>query len=96
MRTAPEHRGQMKSVRENLREGFRYVAPTRYILFLLAILSLVLVPNTVIQTLVDERMRGRVMSFYAMAFMGAAPFGSLLAGAAAHHIGAPTPWLPAG
>ncbi|MGO9438613.1 MAG: MFS transporter [Terracidiphilus sp.] len=45
--------------------------------------------NTIIQTLVDEKMRGRVMSYYTMAFVGMAPFGSLLAGALAHVIGAP-------
>ena len=45
--------------------------------------------NTIIQTLVDEKMRGRVMSYYTMAFVGMAPFGSLLAGALAHQIGAP-------
>jgi MFS family permease len=45
--------------------------------------------NTIIQTLVDENMRGRVMSYYTMAFVGMAPFGSLLAGALAHAIGAP-------
>jgi MFS family permease len=45
--------------------------------------------NTVIQTLVPEDKRGRVMSFYTMAFVGMAPFGSLLAGFLAHHIGAP-------
>jgi MFS family permease len=45
--------------------------------------------NTLLQTLVEERMRGRVMSFYAMAFMGTAPFGSLLAGTLAERIGAP-------
>ncbi|MGA8671023.1 MAG: MFS transporter [Terracidiphilus sp.] len=45
--------------------------------------------NTIIQTLVDENMRGRVMSYYTMAFVGMAPFGSLLAGALAHLIGAP-------
>jgi MFS family permease len=44
--------------------------------------------NTIIQTLVDEKMRGRVMSYYTMAFVGMAPFGSLLAGALAHAIGA--------
>jgi MFS family permease len=38
---------------------------------------------------VDEKMRGRVMSYYTMAFVGMAPFGSLLAGALAHAIGAP-------
>jgi len=45
--------------------------------------------NTIIQTLVDEKMRGRVMSYYTMAFVGMAPFGSLLAGTLAHLIGAP-------
>ena len=43
--------------------------------------------NTILQTLVDENMRGRVMSYYTMAFVGMAPFGSLLAGAMAHAIG---------
>ncbi|HEY1679738.1 MAG TPA: MFS transporter [Candidatus Sulfotelmatobacter sp.] len=45
--------------------------------------------NTVIQTLVPEDKRGRVMSFYTMAFVGMAPWGSLLAGSLAHHFGAP-------
>jgi MFS family permease len=44
--------------------------------------------NTVLQTLVDEDKRGRVMSFYAMAFFGTVPFGSLLAGTLAQRIGA--------
>ena len=45
--------------------------------------------NTIIQTIVEEDKRGRVMSFYTVAFVGMAPFGSLLAGAMAHAIGAP-------
>ena len=45
--------------------------------------------NTIIQTIVEESKRGRVMSFYTVAFVGMAPFGSLLAGALAHAIGAP-------
>ena len=45
--------------------------------------------NTVLQTIVDDDKRGRVMSFYAMAFMGMAPFGSLIAGSLASKIGAP-------
>jgi MFS family permease len=45
--------------------------------------------NTIIQTIVSEDKRGRVMSYYTMAFMGMAPFGSLLAGTMAHAIGAP-------
>jgi len=44
--------------------------------------------NTVLQTIVDEDKRGRVMSFYAMALRGMAPFGSLLAGGLAGKIGA--------
>ncbi len=47
------------------------------------------VSNTIIQTLVPEDRRGRVMSYYTAAFMGMAPFGSLLAGSLAHWIGAP-------
>jgi len=46
--------------------------------------------NTVIQTVIDDDKRGRVMSFFTMAFMGMAPFGSLLAGALASRIGAPS------
>ncbi|HET7348565.1 MAG TPA: MFS transporter [Acidobacteriaceae bacterium] len=44
--------------------------------------------NTVIQTLVPEDKRGRVMSYYMAAFVGMAPFGSLLAGSMANWIGA--------
>jgi len=47
------------------------------------------VSNTILQTIVDEDKRGRVMSFYTMAFMGTAPFGSLLAGSVAERIGTP-------
>jgi MFS family permease len=45
--------------------------------------------NTVIQTIVTEDKRGRVMSYYTIAFVGMAPFGSLLAGTMAHAVGAP-------
>ena len=45
--------------------------------------------NTIVQTLVPEDKRGRVMSYYTMAFVGMAPFGSLLAGGLAHWLGAP-------
>jgi MFS family permease len=44
--------------------------------------------NTVLQTIVEDNKRGRVMSLYAMAFMGAGPFGSLLGGSLAGTIGA--------
>lgn len=45
--------------------------------------------NTILQTIVAEDKRGRVMAFYSMAFLGMAPFGSLLAGSLAARIGAP-------
>ncbi len=45
--------------------------------------------NTILQTIVDDDKRGRVMSFYAMAFMGMMPFGSLIMGSLAGRIGAP-------
>jgi MFS family permease len=46
--------------------------------------------NTLIQAMVPDQLRGRVMSLYAMMFLGMTPFGSLLAGALADHIGAPS------
>jgi len=45
--------------------------------------------NTVLQTIVEERLRGRVMSFYTMAFFGTVPIGSLIGGAVAERVGAP-------
>jgi len=45
--------------------------------------------NTLIQSMVPDRLRGRVMSVYSMMFMGMAPLGALLAGVAAQHLGAP-------
>jgi MFS family permease len=52
--------------------------------------------NTLLQTIVDEDKRGRVMSLYAVAFLGTAPLGSLLAGGIAEHFGAPTALVVAG
>jgi MFS family permease len=52
--------------------------------------------NTVIQTIVDDEKRGRVMSFYTMAFLGTAPFGSLLAGWLSTRVGAPQTVLVSG
>lgn len=43
--------------------------------------------NTILQTVVRDDMRGRVMSFYTMAFMGMAPMGSLASGSVAHTFG---------
>jgi MFS family permease len=45
--------------------------------------------NTVMQTIVEDDKRGRVMGYWTMAYMGASPFGSLLAGSLAPVIGAP-------
>jgi MFS family permease len=45
--------------------------------------------NTLLQAMIEDRMRGRMMSFFSMSLMGMAPFGSLLAGAIAGSIGAP-------
>ena len=45
--------------------------------------------NTILQTLVDEDLRGRVMAFYTVAVLGTQPLGSLAAGVLADHIGAP-------
>lgn len=45
--------------------------------------------NTILQTIVDENKRGRVMSFYVMAFTGSVPAGSLLSGIISSKAGAP-------
>jgi MFS family permease len=45
--------------------------------------------NTLIQAMVPDQLRGRVMSVYSMMFMGMAPFGALLGGATADRLGAP-------
>ncbi|MCJ7778280.1 MAG: MFS transporter [Sedimentisphaerales bacterium] len=46
--------------------------------------------NTLIQAMVPDKLRGRVMAVYSMMFMGMATFGALLAGAVAQRLGAPT------
>ena len=45
--------------------------------------------NTILQTVVEERLRGRVMSFYTMAFFGTVPIGSLIGGVVADRVGVP-------
>ncbi len=52
--------------------------------------------NTVLQTITDDDKRGRVMSFYTMAIMGTAPFGSLISGWMAKAIGTPATILTGG
>lgn len=52
--------------------------------------------NTIIQDMVDDKKRGRVMSLYTMAFIGTTPFGSLFGGIIAHRIGVPHTFLLCG
>jgi MFS family permease len=78
--------------------GLVFLSFTRY--FPVALLLMVFIgmgmmlqaaaSNTIIQTIAEDDERGRVMSFYTMAIMGAAPFGSLIAGALAKIIGTPS------
>jgi MFS family permease len=59
-------------------------------------MTLVASSNTILQTILDEDKRGRVMSFFTMAFIGMAPFGSLGAGAMAGIVGPQTTLLLGG
>jgi MFS family permease len=52
-------------------------------------MSQITISNTLIQTTVDPAMRGRVISFYAMAFFGMQPLGGLLVGSISQRIGVP-------
>ena len=52
-------------------------------------MSLTTISNTIIQLKSDPRMRGRVMSYFALAFFGMMPMGSLLIGTVSQQIGAP-------
>lgn len=52
--------------------------------------------HTLLQTIVEEDKRGRVMSFFTISFMGTAPFGSLLAGAMSQRYGVPHTILACG
>lgn len=52
-------------------------------------MSQITISNTLIQTTVDPDMRGRVISFYAMAFFGMQPLGGLLVGAVSEWVGTP-------
>jgi MFS family permease len=59
-------------------------------------MSQITISNTLIQTTVDPDMRGRVISFYAMAFFGMQPLGGLLIGTASQHIGVQNTMLAQG
>jgi len=78
--------------------GFAYlrVFPLALVLMLLVGGGVILAAastNTILQTIVDDRLRGRIAGFYIMAFMGIAPVGSLAAGALAAAWGAPATFL---
>lgn len=72
--------------------SFSRFLPLSLVLMVIAGLGMMLQmasSNTIIQTIVEDDKRGRVMSFYTMAFMGTAPFGSFLAGSLAKLFGTP-------
>lgn len=77
--------------------GLIVLSSSKYLIFSMCILTItggatVLLNascNTVLQTIVDDDKRGRIMSLFTLAFMGMAPFGSLFSGALANRIGAP-------
>ncbi len=73
-----------------------YVALTFMVITGLGMMLQIATSNTILQTIVEDEKRGRVMSLYTMAFMGTAPFGSLLAGSLAHKIGTPNTLLISG
>src|SRR5215813_3764185 len=54
-----------------------------------AIVVSVATTNTLLQTLVTDQMRGRVMSMFVLSFMGTMPIGNIIAGAVSHRFGAP-------
>jgi MFS family permease len=59
-------------------------------------MALMTATNTLIQSLTDDHMRGRVMAFFTMAFIGTMPFGSFAAGVAAELVGPRIPILVGG
>jgi MFS family permease len=59
-------------------------------------LSQIAASNTLVQTMVADDKRGRVMSLYSLAFLGTAPIGSLVAGSLAARVGAPLTLLLCG
>ena len=61
-----------------------------------AMMSQMTICNTIIQTNVSTEMRGRVLSFYAMAFFGMQPMGGLLIGTISQYISAPNTILAEG
>ncbi|MCX7799307.1 MAG: MFS transporter [Fimbriimonadales bacterium] len=69
----------------------RWLAPSLLLLALagFAQMTQMASTNTILQTTVDDGLRGRVMSFYTMSFQGTMPVGNLMAGVAGSSLGAP-------
>lgn len=61
-----------------------------------SLITIVTSCNILLQTLVPENLRGRVMALYTMSFIGMLPVGSLLMGSVAHHFGVQTTFLISG
>ena len=77
-------------------KGFRHLRRDPRILAMVllmpagfAMMTLGISTNTLMQSAVDDQMRGRVMAYYVMAFIGMLPASSLIAGYFSHEIGAP-------
>ncbi len=84
-RALPPRGGRMV---DELRTGFQYVFRVVPVPFVGGGMMVTMAAtNTMIQTIVTEELRGRVMAFYAMAFLGTAPVGSLVAGVVADRVG---------
>jgi MFS family permease len=60
------------------------------------LMNQIVATNTIVQTVVDDDKRGRVMSFYTIALLGSAPIGSLLSGALAARVGVPATFVVSG
>ena len=54
-----------------------------------SIVTSIAITNTLLQHLVTDKMRGRVMSMFILSFAGSMPIGNLLAGVVSHRFGAP-------
>src|SRR4029434_5050930 len=61
-----------------------------------AVVTSVAVTNTLLQQLVTDEMRGRVMSMFILSFIGAMPIGNLMAGAVSHRFSAPVALISGG
>jgi MFS family permease len=60
------------------------------------LMNQIVASNTIVQTVVEDSKRGRVMSFYTIALLGSAPIGSLLSGSLAARIGVQATFVTSG